>query len=380
LVPWRAADTSSTGGLTIELELSDGTQIEEVTYSITGGDMLPMVGTIDTSAPGSAASVEIYGIPGGGPYAIMMTATSADDGFEYCDCTHTVDITCVDGDGGGGAGGSAGEGGAGGMGGEGGMGGMTGTGGMGGMTGTGGMGGTGGGGECIPDGGGQYAGAVENRICGEVTCGAMEVCVDQVCTPSAMVFVSSSWSTADLDGPRGADRTCAILAQEARLGGYWMSWTSDPCTSPFKRFERSTLPYRLIDGVEIASSWQRLINRPPDEFYIEHPIDLDEYGEFPVAVDEDTGLETDERCVETNLNDPFGCFVWTNTMVDGKVQAFMDHNGCLGLTTDDSINSSSAVGLPTTIGRAWTDGQNRTCGQNGGRLFCFEQSVADPIP
>ncbi|NND30936.1 MAG: hypothetical protein HKN97_20310, partial [Myxococcales bacterium] len=242
-----AADTSSTGGLTIELELSDGTLIEEVTYAISGGDMDPMVGTINTSAPGSTASVEIYGIPGGGPYTIMMTATSADgetscsgstdfnvevglvtevavmlnckpgqelggvrvngefnfcadlvkvvvsplqtsigseidvfamaldlegdpieyrwtgtggsfadanaqettftclqlgdqtitvtvsdDGFEFCDCMHTVDVTCVEDDGSGGAGGSAGIGGAGGMGGEGGMGGMAGEGGMGG--------------------------------------------------------------------------------------------------------------------------------------------------------------------------------------------------------------------------------------------------------
>ncbi|MBT8469688.1 MAG: hypothetical protein KJN97_13165, partial [Deltaproteobacteria bacterium] len=254
-----AADTSSTGGLTIELELSDGTQIEEVTYAISGGDMEPMLGTINTSAPGSTASVEIYGIPGGGPYTIMMTATSADgdtscsgsadfdveiglvtevavmlnckpgqelggvrvngtfnfcadlvkvvvsplqtsvgnqidvfamavdmegdaieyrweatggsvadvnarqttytclaageqtitvtvsdDGFDYCDCTHTVDITCVEGDGGGGAGGSAGEGGAGGSAGEGGAGGSAGEGGAGGSAGEGGTGGMGG--------------------------------------------------------------------------------------------------------------------------------------------------------------------------------------------------------------------------------------------
>lgn len=239
------------------------------------------------------------------------------------------------------------------------------------------MGGTGGG-ECIPDGGAQYAGVAMNRICGEVTCAEMEVCVNEVCTPSAMVFVSSSWSTADLNGPRGGDRTCADLAEEAGLGGYWMSWTSDPCTSPSKRFERSTLPYRLIDGVEIASSWLRLTNRPPDESHIENPIDLDEYGDFPVSVDEDTGLPTGERCIDTPLVDPYGCFIWTNTKIDGTVQALMNNNGCRGFTSDDSMDAPSAAGLPHSVFRAWTDGQDRTCGQDGGRLYCFEQSVADP--
>ncbi len=78
-----AAETSSTGGLELQLELSDGTQIEEVSYSIIGGEMPTMTGTINTSAPGSTASVEIYGIPGGGPYTIMMTAT-ADGGATSC--------------------------------------------------------------------------------------------------------------------------------------------------------------------------------------------------------------------------------------------------------------------------------------------------------
>jgi hypothetical protein len=206
----------------------------------------------------------------------------------------------------------------------------------------------------------------------------MEVCVDQVCTSSGLTFVSSSWSDADLNRPRGGDRTCADLAQAAGLGGYWFSWTSDRCTSPFKRFERSALPYRLLDGVQIASSWDRLTNRPPAEPYLENMIDLDENGNFPVSLDQITGMPTGQVCVDTPGNVPPGCFVWTNTKVDGTVQALLDNNGCRGLTSNDSIDAVSTVGQTTSVFRAWTDGLNRTCGQDAGRLFCFEQSIADP--
>ncbi|NNK07259.1 MAG: hypothetical protein HKP50_08125 [Myxococcales bacterium] len=268
-----ATDTTSsqTGGLTVELELSDGIQIDQVNYEVTGGEMSPMVGSINTSAPGSTASVEIYGLPGGGPYTIVMNATSvdgetscagsvdfdvevgrvtevavmlnckpsqqfggvrvdgtlnvcadlvkavvapletsignqidvlaiiadvegdpieyrwtgtggtfadpsaaattftcqalgnhtititaSDDGFDYCTCDWTVDVTCVEGAGGsGGAGGSAGESGAGGAAGGGGSAGSAGDSGSGGAAGGGGFAGAGGEG----GGAGGFAGA-----------------------------------------------------------------------------------------------------------------------------------------------------------------------------------------------------------------------------
>ena len=277
----------------------------------------------------------------------------------------------------GGSGGTGGMAGAGGAGGTGGMAGAGGAGGTGGMGGEGGMGG-GGGAVCVPDGGAQWAGEAINRPCGEVSCGAMEVCVDGACTASGLTFVSSSWSDAALGGPRGADKTCAELAEAAGLGGYWFSWTSDQCTSPFKRFERSEIPYRLLDGMQIASSWQRLTNRPPDEAYLENQINSDEYGDPPVVVSGDT--PTNSVCVQSPATVPTGCFVWTNTLIDGKVQAVLDNNGCVGLTSNDSIDAPSTVGQTTTIFRAWTDGNFQTCGRDGGRLYCFEQSEANPDP
>jgi len=481
-----AGDTSNTGDLTIQLELTDGTQIDEVSYAVSGNGMEAMVGTINTSSPGSTASFEMYGIPAGEDYTIMMTATSvdgetscsgsaqfdvavgvvtevavmlnckpgeefggvrvngsfnfcadllkvvvaplqtsvgnqidvyaraadieadpieylwtgtggsfanptsplttytceevgdqtititvSDDGFEYCDCNWTVDIKCVDGSGGGGMGGAGGQGG---MAGAGGMGGMAGTGGMGGMAGTGGMGGQGGtgGGICIPDGGAPWAGTAMNRLCGEVSCGEMEVCVDQVCVQSALVFLSSTKSDADLGGPRGADEICADLAAAAGLGGYWMSWTSDPCTSPLKRFEKSTLPYRMIDGREISPSWDRMTMDPPPSGmgYIGAPINTDEYGDLPA---------TSQEC-NSSVNAPQGCFVWTNTNVEGRVDALAHNNGCLGLTTNNSVFAPSTAGKIVSVSKGWTDGVFWTCGTDNLRLYCFEQSVADPIP
>ena len=520
------ADTSTTGDLSLELELSDGTQIDEVSYSVTGNGIEPITGSINTSSPGSTASVEIYGIPQGMGYVIDMTATStdgettcsgtaffnvfvqqvtevavmlhckppqdlggvrvngkfnfctelikvvvaplqtsvghqidvyaiaadlegddieyrwtgtggsfadpsapqttytceelgdqtititvSDDGFEYCNCDWTVDVTCVESGGGtggtggqggtggvggtagaGGSGGSAGTGGSGGAGGTGGQGGTGGVGGTAGAGGTGGVGGSGGtggsggaggvggqggtggsgGSACIPDGGAQWAGPAMNRPCGTSSCGEMEVCVDGVCEASALVFVSSTKSDAALGGPRGADMTCASLAQAVGLGGYWMSWTSDPCTSPFQRFEKSTLPYRMLDGTQVSASWDRLTMDPPPsgEGYADASINIDEAGEVPA-----TSLEC-----RSSSNPPQGCFVWTNTNVEGRVAALANNNGCLGLTTNDSAFAPSTAGKITSVSRGWTDGAFWNCGIDNLRLYCFEQSVADPIP
>ena len=72
-------DTSNeTGDLSLELELANGTEIDEVTYSITSPGMDPMSGTISTSAPGSTASIEVFGLLPGDDYEIAMTALSTD--------------------------------------------------------------------------------------------------------------------------------------------------------------------------------------------------------------------------------------------------------------------------------------------------------------
>jgi hypothetical protein len=202
----------------------------------------------------------------------------------------------------------------------------------------------------------------------------MQVCIGGNCVAAALVFVSSSVSDAALGGPRGADETCAKLADDADLGGYWFSWTSDPCTSPYKRFEKSILPYVMLDGTQIASSWDRLTNRPEFGNHLENNIDIDENGDIPREV------PTGDACPGPQNTTPNGCWVWTNTTVEGRVAALAHNNGCLGLTTNDSIFAPSAIGQTTSVFSSWTDDPTRTCGINGGRIYCFEQSEADPIP
>ena len=66
------------GSLAVDLVLENGAAIDEVRWRITGGMMVPMEGTIDVSAPGATASVEVFGLPPGGGYLIELSATSSD--------------------------------------------------------------------------------------------------------------------------------------------------------------------------------------------------------------------------------------------------------------------------------------------------------------
>lgn len=225
---------------------------------------------------------------------------------------------------------------------------------------------------CTPDGGAQSAGPVTNRPCGPGSCSAMEVCVDGSCQPGALIFVSTSQSDADLEGPRGADTTCANLAAAAGLGGYWFSWTSDSCTSPDKRFEKSTLPYYLVDGTLVSSSWARLTMDPPPagEPPLDHSIDIDENG---------TLVATKTKCGEST-NPPAGCHVWTNTTVDGHVAALGNNDGCSELTDNDSALGGMDVGNLSSVFTAWTLEKTSACGTDNARIYCFEQSTANPIP
>ena len=64
----------------MQLTIAGDVEIEEVAWVITGGDMPSMNGTIDTSAPGSTASIEVFGLPPsiGQDYRITMEAIGTD--------------------------------------------------------------------------------------------------------------------------------------------------------------------------------------------------------------------------------------------------------------------------------------------------------------
>lgn len=81
-----SSDTQTTGGgdtgsLSLQLELSNGAEINRVEWAITRPGMEVMDGLIDTSAPGATASIEVYGLEPGGGYEIDMTAEATDGTF-----------------------------------------------------------------------------------------------------------------------------------------------------------------------------------------------------------------------------------------------------------------------------------------------------------
>jgi hypothetical protein len=64
------------GSLSLDLVLADDIEINSVSWTISGNDMEPMSGAIDTSAPGATASVEVFGLPPGDGYLVELEATS----------------------------------------------------------------------------------------------------------------------------------------------------------------------------------------------------------------------------------------------------------------------------------------------------------------
>lgn len=73
--------SADAGSLSLDLVIGDVT-IDIVDWDVTGGAMEPMSGFIHVSAPGSTASVEVFGLPptDGDDYTITLSATSTDGG------------------------------------------------------------------------------------------------------------------------------------------------------------------------------------------------------------------------------------------------------------------------------------------------------------
>lgn len=84
----------SSGSLALDLTVSGDFEIDEVHWNISRGTqgMPDMDGTIDTSAPGSTASVEVFGLPEDTGYLIDMEAMSA-DGMVTCNGSAGFDVT-----------------------------------------------------------------------------------------------------------------------------------------------------------------------------------------------------------------------------------------------------------------------------------------------
>jgi hypothetical protein len=171
---------------------------------------------------------------------------------------------------------------------------------------------------------------------------ARMLCVDGACVEARRVFVTSEGSAANLAGAVGADEKCRIFAAAARLGGDWRAWVTVAGNPVFARFEKSQVPYRLLDGRTVALGWTDLVDG-----VLLNGIDLDEKG----------------ARVMTPVD------VWTGTSPDGTAAG----DGCNGFSTANKGDSPAAVGITGRADETWTFAYTQYCDRTEPRLYCFEQ-------
>jgi hypothetical protein len=157
------------------------------------------------------------------------------------------------------------------------------------------------------------------------------------------VFVTSDTHTGDLGGLTGGHAICEGLADAAALGGTWLAWLGDGVDGPSSYFTQATVPYVLVDGTEIASSWSDLVDGS-----LAAPIDRDETG---TAIPASGPLEVKTGTfADGGGTPPINCMVWT-----------VETQGTLSLT-----------GRTDAVDQSWTQAAALDCSAPQ-RLYCFEQ-------
>lgn len=188
-------------------------------------------------------------------------------------------------------------------------------------------------------GGPRDAGDAALDACGVCASGA---CTDGGCDP-AVFLTSKEYAGAIGDGGVvAADQECATLAAAAGLPGKYRAWlaTADGA-SPANRFEnKSTRPYRLVDGTRVAADFSALAKT------LEAPIGLTEQRTAVVFA-----------------------YVWTAAERNGS--SIADGGDCAGWTSADPAASGGA-GESDDVVEEWTKYNDIACSTLA-RLYCFEQ-------
>jgi len=175
-------------------------------------------------------------------------------------------------------------------------------------------------------------------------------CSSGFCDPSGVcargIFVSSQVFSGNLGGLSGADQYCENLAEAAGLRGDWMAWLSDNDVSAGLRIPGSSDPYVLTDGTRVAANFSVFTTdrNDVDAIYLEHGIDLNEYGEEPTR---------GSACQSS----PAGLPVWTSTLFTGDSlpfdpacgdwlsdATFTEEEGYISLANARAIDSFWTVG------------------------------------
>ena len=187
------------------------------------------------------------------------------------------------------------------------------------------------------DAGGPADAAVD--ACGVCASGA---CTDGGCDP-AVFLTSKEYAGAIGDGGVvAADQECATLAAAAGLSGKYRAWLAmADGSAPASRFEnKSTRPYRLVDGTRVAADFASLGKT------LEAPIGL-----------------TEQRTAIAFA------YVWTAAERNGT--SIADGGDCAGWTSSDAAVNGGA-GESDDVVEEWTKYADIACSTMA-RLYCFEQ-------
>jgi|GEM_PF-3369900 len=157
-------------------------------------------------------------------------------------------------------------------------------------------------------------------------------------TARKIVFVTSATATANYNGLTQADTVCQNLATAAGLSGTFRAWLSNATDSPSTRFTQSTVPYKLVDGTQIADNWTDLTDGT-----IDNPINK----------------------TETNGGPP-NTSVYSGTTANGTVVADEHCSNWTGAP-------KASVGNTGETGSGWTlSSKGKSCSFHY-PIYCFEQ-------
>lgn len=199
--------------------------------------------------------------------------------------------------------------------------------------------------------------AVAAAATGAVACGddggpacdcAAEGCYADACTKA--VFATATVTLPDFGGLAGADKLCQDAATKAGLAGTFKAWLSDANSSPSTRFSKSTVPYQMVGGVELAASWDELVGQGPNV-----AIDVDQNG-------------------QTIADAMMNALVWSNTGRDGRPENYGKASAYCQGWTSTALEEQAVVGWLTKRGEVddWTFAVVTPCSASA-RLYCFQQ-------
>ena len=183
---------------------------------------------------------------------------------------------------------------------------------------------------------------------------------------SKCVFVSSTTSDGNLGGLDGADGTCQSLAGAAGLHGTFKAWLSDLNAggSVAERFNHSNVPYRLVDGTEIAADWDDLIRLPSSGGAHLNDFTQTEAGAAVTGSFWSGTLWNGTALDSYTLTDGHNCAGWTTTTPYGG-DTFYNTGGY-------GAQGRYTYASPDSTFRQWSFYNVQDCANNL-HLLCFEQ-------